>query len=838
MKKIWGLIILLAVSLCGTLFAPNEVSAYYKDNCYAIQYTKPWVVKGDTVGTRVYSSKMLCYKDKKLKLDKKPEKTESLGRPKFSSVTSNTVEVNYCTNGRTSLCPLARERKTYKLSDYGSFAALVQAIDKDMTALGNWSDYKKVPMDKNDAKTESGSNAAGSDAGAGGDDGKVGDVTLNCANQGGAQSLGWIICPILTWAGEAAQGVYDGAVEPALSVEPKLFNDSGSSVESAWAVFRDIANIIFAIIAMLVILSQLTGVGIDNYGIKKILPKLVVTAILVNISYVLCLLAVDISNILGNGLQGIFEGLKESLTVNMNVEGIDGGGKEILTTAGSMIGLAVLVYFVKATGKFWQAPQVALMLFIAAIGVVVSIFFLFILLSAREAAIVVLIVLAPVAMVLYVLPNTKSYFDKWLKMLGGLLAVYPITGLLVGGGNYVSALLLHTGMSENFFGSLTAMIAGVLPIFFIPTVLRGSMNAIGNLGARITDFGRGTGSRLQRGAENSRAYKSLQEKAGMFANKHQFENAKKYMNGTGIRARIGRAVNGGRYGYAGMAQQMINDMEKDAKVSRLTSEAGVEAAATAITKSVDAAEVADYETLINSKTRNGEDEAALKSLMAGYATNKAAMTAITRIAGRRKDTAANFLKENMGDMSQYSPEIAQAMAKEVATGSNSANFRASSPLGFEFASAINKASYNAEDGSYAISSTDAEGNTTVSQVPSNYSDWKGQGDNVKNALEHHVTNSSELVGMKGGSLDEIASMMEAGQLDSATSARLSALANETIKNKGIGPWDSTKEGTLYRIASMGATSGVTTGSNEIKINHGGGTSTNVGTGAGADFVSE
>ena len=81
-------------------------------------------------------------------------------------------------------------------------------------------------------------------------------------------------------------------------------------------------------------------------------------------------------------------------------------------------------------------------------------------------------------------------------------------------------------------------------------------------------------------------------------------------------------------------------------------------------------------------------------------------------------------------------------------------------------------------------------------------------------------------------------MMEAGQLDSATSARLSALANETIKNKGIGPWDSTKEGTLYRIASMGATSGVTTGSNEIKINHGGGTSTNVGTGAGADFVSE
>ena len=57
-----------------------------------------------------------------------------------------------------------------------------------------------------------------------------------------------------------------------------------------WNTFRDIANVIFVILLMVVIFSQLTGVGIDNYGIKKILPKLIIAAILINLSYLICLI--------------------------------------------------------------------------------------------------------------------------------------------------------------------------------------------------------------------------------------------------------------------------------------------------------------------------------------------------------------------------------------------------------------------------------------------------------------------------------------------------------------------------------------------------------------------
>ena len=42
--------------------------------------------------------------------------------------------------------------------------------------------------------------------------------------------------------------------------------------------------------------------NVDNYGIKRMLPKVIVTAILINLSFIICALAVDITNIIINGL--------------------------------------------------------------------------------------------------------------------------------------------------------------------------------------------------------------------------------------------------------------------------------------------------------------------------------------------------------------------------------------------------------------------------------------------------------------------------------------------------------------------------------------------------------
>lgn len=341
---------------------------------------------------------------------------------------------------------------------------------------------------------------------------------VTCMNSAGT-SLGWILCPVLDAFGGATKWVYNDLVEPALQIEPQLFTGKGDGTQDAWRTFRDIANIFFIILFLVVIFSQLTGVGIDNYGIKKILPKLIIVAVLINLSYIICLVFVDLSNIFGNGLRSIFTDLGSRLTVPSSIEGV-----EVSTGSGILTFIAVLIALIVGVGVAISASGglVAFLvsLLAVALSAIVALFFLFLLLAAREAAIVVLTVLSPLAFACYILPNTQNIFKKWYQLGWRLLLVYPIAGLLIGGGDYVSKLLLSSGVAkEGFFSAFVAMIAGIVPIFFIPTVLKQSFALMGGLGAKLSGLGRSIGGRMSgnldksiRGSEQFKNYQADRER--------------------------------------------------------------------------------------------------------------------------------------------------------------------------------------------------------------------------------------------------------------------------------------------------------------------------------------
>lgn len=344
-------------------------------------------------------------------------------------------------------------------------------------------------------------------------DDESGSVKKTCANSGGAESLGWIVCPVLNWLSNVSNDVYNDYVEPSLQVNPKLFgtDDSNNGAYQGWETFRNFANIAFIILLLIVIFSQLTGVGIDNYGIKKILPKLIVAAILINLSYVICMVLVDLSNIVGSGVRSMFDNLGQpinDLSFGISDGGAGGDQFTLKDTTTIISGVGILATIVIGAATIWANPAILLSLLVSALGIFVAIFFLFILLAAREAAIVVLVVLSPLAFVCYMLPNTKKLFDRWWKFFEGLLLVYPIIGLLVGGGNYVSRLLMTTGFADpeqggSFITAFTAMIVGIIPIFFIPTVLKGSFAAMGKVGGMITGFGQKASLAAKKGVTTS-----------------------------------------------------------------------------------------------------------------------------------------------------------------------------------------------------------------------------------------------------------------------------------------------------------------------------------------------
>ncbi len=278
---------------------------------------------------------------------------------------------------------------------------------------------------------------------AGQDPDKVDDKSVTCA----VEKIGWILCPIMEGAAKISDKAFDILADNFLRTDPELVRDD-SGTKIGWEVARNLANIMFIISFLVIIFSQVTGRGLTNYGIKKMLPRLIIAAVAVNASYYICQLAVDITNILGYEIQNAMAQIAN--TVGPSVFGEVGhadtqvGNTAVLQHGGI---LALIVTSALAVGAivWFTLPTIAALIPLILITVATII----IILLLRKAFIVLLIVISPIAFVMYLLPNTEKYFSKWMKMFGQLLMVFPIVGLLFGAGQLASTIILVAGSNNG-----------------------------------------------------------------------------------------------------------------------------------------------------------------------------------------------------------------------------------------------------------------------------------------------------------------------------------------------------------------------------------------------------
>ena len=311
-----------------------------------------------------------------------------------------------------------------------------------------------------------------------------------CYDNSGA--LGWVICPLIQAGSEIASYMYNEIETDFLQLKVgKMFEQDGG-LEMVWRMFRDMANVIFIIFFLAIIFSQLTGIGIDNYGIKKILPKLIVVAIVMNLSFLLCALAADVSNIMGIGLNQMFTSMAEQIDVTTVSPTVTGS-----IAAGGLIGGGV-VLFVILTNPIAAVSfaGVAVAVCVAVFGIVISlgfsIFFMYLALMVRNMGIILLIAVSPVAIVCYMLPNMDKISKKWFELLKALLMIYPICGALIGGGKLAGRLLASFDTPAMV---VAGMIVEVVPFFMLPKILKSSLQLMDNIGMKLSNAGRNLGGR-------------------------------------------------------------------------------------------------------------------------------------------------------------------------------------------------------------------------------------------------------------------------------------------------------------------------------------------------------
>lgn len=291
-------------------------------------------------------------------------------------------------------------------------------------------------------------------------------------NSCGIDGIGWLVCPVMNFVAGINDAAYS-AISGFLDIKPAILSDGNNSgAKQGWDFFRNIANAIFAVIFLWIIFSQISNVGVSNYGIKKILPRLIIGALLVNLSYYLCQIFVDLSNILGHTLKDALESGAGEIGANSEATGL---GSEIiakilgLTGAGLFIALAV------------GLPTLA--------AGFLAIMTVFIILVVRQAGIILLIAMSPIAFAAWLLPNTEDLFKKWMKMFRGLLLVFPIISLLYGAGKLAGAVLASNATVDpnnpDETMQLVALAATTMPLIATPFVLQNSLSSLGSIGAKI-----------------------------------------------------------------------------------------------------------------------------------------------------------------------------------------------------------------------------------------------------------------------------------------------------------------------------------------------------------------
>ncbi len=253
---------------------------------------------------------------------------------------------------------------------------------------------------------------------------------------------------------------------------------------------------------------------LDAYTVRKAVPRIIIAAIAINLSIYLCVMAVDIVNIIGHGLSNLvvapfldqnkeFRDLAIQSNTTNNIAGVMGlvalisgvGGALVFPGAAATLAAGAALALLPIIGAF----------LISAFLIVIAVVFTIIL---RQAIIIFLIISSPIAIALLVLPGTEKYFKKWLDLFVTTLMVYPIISAIFAMSTVFTTILIGTAAkSPDAIGLaklLAAIVVAFAPLIMIPFAFRLAGGAISTIMTAGAGRGRTLAGSARKGMQSMR----------------------------------------------------------------------------------------------------------------------------------------------------------------------------------------------------------------------------------------------------------------------------------------------------------------------------------------------
>lgn len=414
----------------------------------------------------------------------------------------------------------------------GSYADEIEGLGKSRVAFISYPSRSVNNVDGSNSSQENGQipdDAVGSDGGG---------IVPSCESSGGF-NLSWILCPIINGLTSLSQGIFTTVIEPFLRTEPIATTNTASNTTYAiWVNFRTLGNILLIFGLLFIVFGQSIGGGlVDAYTAKKAMPRLLVVAVLINLSIFIAAILVDITNVIGAGIGSLIVAPVKSIENGNGLDFTVGSG-----TAGTVLavaGTAGLAYWLfdkiqsyrydvknpvlgpprpdglgsSSTSELGGSfiPMILLFVLLPIAIVTISIFATLII---RRGLILFLIIVSPVALALYILPQTEKYAKKWFDTFVKTLMVYPIIVAIFSLAYVLSITIINAndGFSEGAFSQFLAKIIGIIvlfvPLFMIPFAFKLAGGAVATLYGALNGFGKKNSERLMGDARDQNSLRN------------------------------------------------------------------------------------------------------------------------------------------------------------------------------------------------------------------------------------------------------------------------------------------------------------------------------------------
>ena len=313
------------------------------------------------------------------------------------------------------------------------------------------------------------------------------------------QGIGWIICPVSNWLADGIDFMYS-ALQEFLKTKPLETTNQNSGIYLAWVIMRNISNVAFIVAFLVIIYSQLTSVGISNYGVKKMLPRLVIAAVLVNLSFTFCAVLLDLSNVTGYAFQDAFMGIKNTISTVGENTGVGWTWSEVIVMILSNGALAGGVVATVAMGA--ELLPLALS---ALVGIGLVLLLVLLIMAARQALIVILIIISPLAFVCYLLPGTEKWFKKWRDLFFTMLVFFPAFAVIFGGAQLAGIIIIQNATGANGgIMQILGMVVQVIPLALAPIIMKLSGGVLGKFAGFVNDKNKGLYDRTKNWSKDRR----------------------------------------------------------------------------------------------------------------------------------------------------------------------------------------------------------------------------------------------------------------------------------------------------------------------------------------------